>query len=69
MKPRPGQILYQYIILATDEYMHSEVFILDADKADKAKIEELIKKKYAARYKIGEKFIEVKWLIELPRIT
>lgn len=69
MKPRPGQILYQYIILATDEYMHSEVFIVDADKADKAKIMELIRKKYAARYKIAEKDVEVKWLIELPRIT
>jgi hypothetical protein len=69
IKPKITQIQYQYIILTTDEYMHSEVFIVDVDKADKSKIEELIKQKYAARYKISTKDIEVKWTIELPRLS
>jgi len=69
VKPKITETVYQYIILTTDEYMHSEVFIVDADKADKAKIEELIKKKYAARYKISEKDIEVKWTVELPGLA
>jgi hypothetical protein len=69
IKPKITQVVYQYIILTTDEYMHSEVFIVDVDKADKAKIEELIKKKYAARYKISEKDIEVRWTVELPKLT
>ena len=68
VKPKISQIVYQYIVLATDEFMHSEVFIVDVDKADKSKIEELIKKKYAARYRISEKEVEVKWLRELPPI-
>jgi len=66
VKPKITQIIYQYIILATDEYGHSEVFILDADKVDKKKIEELIREKYAARYRISTKDIEVSWLVELP---
>jgi hypothetical protein len=69
MRPKPGQTVYQYILLASDEYMHSEVFFVDSDKADKKKIEELIKKKFAARYKIAEKDVEVKWSIELPKLT
>jgi len=67
VKPKISQTLWQYIVLATDEYMHSEVFIVDVDKADKSKIEQLVKKKYAERYKISEKDIEVKWLKELPQ--
>jgi hypothetical protein len=69
IKPKINQIQYQYIVLTTDEYMHSEVFIVDVDKVDKSKIEELIKKKYAARYRISEKDVEVKWTVELPRVT
>jgi hypothetical protein len=69
VKPKITQTVYQYIVLTTDEYMHSEVFIVDADKADKSKIEELIKQKYAARYKISPKDIEVKWTVELPKLT
>ena len=68
VKPKITQIVHQYIVLATDEFMHSEVFIVDVDKADKSKIEELIKKKYAARYRISEKDIEVRWLRELPAV-
>jgi len=49
VKPKLTQVVYQYIVLATDEFMHSEVFIVDVDKANKAKIEELIRKKFAAR--------------------
>jgi hypothetical protein len=55
VKPKITQVVYQYIVLATDEYGHSEVFIVDADKATKEKIEELIRKKYASRYRISEK--------------
>ncbi len=66
VKPKITQTIYQYIVLATDEYGHSEVFILDVDKVDKQKIEELIKKTYAARYRISEKDVEVSWLVELP---
>jgi len=68
VKPKITQVVYQYIVLCTDEFMHSEVFIVDVDKADKSKIEELIKKKYAARYRISEKDVEVRWLRELPRV-
>jgi len=68
VKPKITQVVYQYIILTTDEFMHSEVFIVDSDKVDKSKIEELIKKKYATRYRISERDVEVKWLSELPPI-
>jgi hypothetical protein len=69
VKPKITQVVYQYIILATDEYGHSEVFIVDADKVTKEKIEELIRKKYASRYRISEKDVEVSWLVELPRVS
>ena len=68
VKPKINQVQYQYIVVTTDEYMHSEVFIVDVSKTDKAKIEELIRKKYAARYHIPEKDVEVKWTVELPRV-
>jgi hypothetical protein len=69
IKPKITQVQYQYIVVTTDEYMHSEVFIVDVDKTDKAKLEELIKKKYATRYRISEKDVEVKWIVELPRVV
>lgn len=69
IKPKINVIQYQYVVLTTDEYMHSEVFIVDVDKTDKAKLEELIKKKYAARYKIADKDVEVKWTVELPKLS
>ena len=69
IKPKINQIQYQYVVLTTDEYMHSEVFIVDVDKVDRSKIEELIKKKYAARYRISDKDVEVKWTVELPRVA
>jgi hypothetical protein len=69
VKPKINVTQYQYIILTTDEYLHSEVFIVDVEKADKAKIEDLIRKKYAARYRIPEKDVEVRWLLELPRVS
>jgi len=68
IKPKINQIVYQYIILSTDEFMHSEIFIVDADKANKQKIDELIRKRYAARYRISENSVEVKWIVELPPI-
>jgi hypothetical protein len=68
VKPKITQIQYQYVILSTDEFGHSEVIIVDVDKVNKDKIVELIRKKFAARYRIDEKSIEVKWLVELPAI-
>jgi len=68
VKPKITQIQYQYVVLATDEFGHSEVFIVDVDKVNKDKIAELIRKKFAARYRIDEKSIEVKWLVELPAV-
>ena len=67
VKPKLTQVVYQYIILTSDEFMHSEVFIVDVDKANKQKIEELIRKKFAARYRISEKDVEVRWVRELPK--
>jgi hypothetical protein len=69
VKPKINVTQYQYIILTTDEYLHSEVFIVDVEKADKSRIEDLIRKKYAARYRIAEKDVEVRWLLELPRVS
>lgn len=69
VKPKINVVQYQYVVLTTDEYMHSEVFIVDVDKTDKAKLEELIKKKYAMRYKISDKDVEVKWTVELPKLS
>ena len=68
VKPKITQIQYQYVVLATDEFGHSEVFIVDVDKVNKDKIAELIRKKFAMRYRISEKEIEVKWLVELPAV-
>ena len=68
VKPKITQIQYQYVVLATDEFGHSEVFIVDVDKVNKDKIAELIRKKFATRYRIDEKSIEVKWLVELPAV-
>jgi hypothetical protein len=68
VKPKITQIQYQYVVLSTDEFGHSEVVIVDVDKVNKDQIAELIRKKFAARYKISEKEVEVKWLVELPSI-
>jgi hypothetical protein len=68
VKPKVTKVVYQYIILTTDEFMHSEVFFIDVDKYDKAKVEQLIKQKYAARYRIAPADVEVHWLVEPPRV-
>jgi predicted transcriptional regulator len=69
VKPKITQIVWQYIIVTSDEFMHSEVFIVDAEKVTKEAVEQMIKKKYAARYRIPEGDIEVVWTVELPKIT
>lgn len=69
VKPKITQIMWQYIVVTTDEFMHSEVFIVDAEKVTKEVIEQMIKKKYAARYRIAEADIEVVWTLELPKVT
>jgi hypothetical protein len=69
VKPKITQVMWQYIIVTSDEFMHSEVFIVDAEKVTKEVIEQLIKKKYAARYRISEADVEVVWTLELPKIT
>jgi hypothetical protein len=48
--------------------MHSEVFIVDAEKFDKKKVEELIKQKYAPRYRIPTNEVEVSWIVEPPKL-
>jgi hypothetical protein len=68
VKPKVTQTLYQYIILCSDEHMHSEVFIVDAEKFDRKKVEELIKQKYASRYRIPTNEVEVSWIIEPPKL-
>jgi hypothetical protein len=68
VKPKITQIQYQYVVLSTDEFGHSEVVIVDVDKVNKDKIAELIRKKFASRYRMSEKEIEVKWLVELPAV-
>jgi hypothetical protein len=35
VKPKITQIVWQYIIVTSDEFMHSEVFIVDAEKVTK----------------------------------
>jgi len=67
VKPKVNVVQYQYVVVTTDEFMHSEVFVVDVDKVNKAKVEELVKKKYASRYRLSEKDVEVRWLVELPR--
>lgn len=67
VKPRVDRIVWQYLVLTTDEFMHTEVFIVDVEKATKERIEELIKRRYASRYRISEKDVEVVWVAELPR--
>ncbi len=68
VKPKITKVVYQYIILTSDDFMHSEVFFVDADKFDKKKVEELIKQKYAARYRIPVAEVEVSWLVEPPKL-
>lgn len=67
VKPKINQIQYQYIVVARDEFLHAETVIVDVEKTDKSKIEELIKKRFAARYKISDKDIQVVWAVELPK--
>jgi hypothetical protein len=67
-KPKINQIVYQYIIVVRDEFGHAEVFIVDVDKFDKTRFEDLVKQKYIARYRIPKDSIEVKWIVELPRV-
>ncbi len=57
-----------YIVLTTDEFTHSEVFFVDADKFDKKAVEDMIKQKYAARYLIKPADVEVHWLVEPPKL-
>lgn len=67
VKPKMTQTVYQYIIVARDEFLHAETVIVDADKAYKEKIEELLRKRFAARYRISEKEVEVVWGVGLPQ--
>jgi hypothetical protein len=67
-KPKVDQVVYQYLIVTRDEFGHAEVFIVDVDKFDKAKFEELVKQKYMARYRIPKDTIEVRWLLEPPKL-
>lgn len=68
-KPKVDQTVYQYLIVTRDEFGHAEVFIVDVDKFDKAKFEDVVKQKYMARYRIPKDTIEVKWLLEPPKLS
>ena len=68
VKPRIDKTVYQYVILTTDEYGHSEVFFIDADKYSKEKFVELVKSKYASHYRVSPGAFEVEFLVEPPRV-
>jgi hypothetical protein len=68
-KPKVDQTVYQYLIVTRDEFGHAEVFIVDVDKFDKPKFEDIVRQKYMARYRIPKDTIEVKWLLEPPKLT
>ena len=67
-KPKINQIVYQYIITTRDEFGHAEVLIVDVDKFSKADFEKRVKEIYAKRYRIPMDTIEVKWLLEPPKL-
>ena len=64
VKPKLDKEVLQYVILTEDEWAHSEVFFIDVDKFDKAKFTELVKQKYASRYRIPASDVEVSFLVE-----
>ena len=68
VKPKINKIVYQYIIVTRDEYGHAEPFIVDVDKFNKADFEKHAKEIYAKRYRIPIDTIEVKWLLEPPKL-
>ena len=67
-KPKINKVVYQYIITTRDEFGHAEVFIVDVDKFDKQKFEDVVKQKYATRYRVAKDSVEVKWLLEPPKL-
>jgi len=68
IKPKINQIVYQYIFTVRDEFGHAETFVVDVDKYNKAEFEKKVKETYAKRYKIPMDSIEVKWLLEPPKL-
>jgi hypothetical protein len=67
-KPKITKIVYQYIIVARDEFGHAEPFIVDVDKFNKQEFEKRVKEVYARRYRIPTDTVEVKWLLEPPKL-
>jgi len=68
VKPKINKIVYQYIIVARDELGHAETLIVDVDKFNKADFEKRVKEIYAKRYRIPIDTVEVKWLLEPPKL-
>jgi len=69
VRPKVGQIVYQYAIIARDQYGHAKTFFVDADKYDKAKVEDAIKEHFSGRYGIKRQDVEVEWLVEPPKVV
>jgi hypothetical protein len=67
-KPKISQIVYQYIFTVRDDFGHAEVLIVDVDKYNKQEFEKRVKEIYAKRYRIPLDSIEVKWLLEPPKL-
>lgn len=65
-RPRVGVLKPALVIRCQDEYGHSEVVIVDAEKSSKASVEEIVRLRYASFYGIKHTAIDVEWLVELP---
>jgi len=69
VKPKISVTVYQYAILARDQFGHAKTFWVDADKYDKQKVESAIKEYFAGRYGIKVSDVEVEWVVEPPRLV
>jgi len=69
VKPKISVTVYQYAILARDQFGHAKTFWVDADKYDKQKVESLIREYYAGRYGIPVQSVEIEWEVEPPRLA
>lgn len=69
VKPRISQTIYQYVIVARDDFGHSRVYFIDADKYNKEKFVEAVRMDFAGRYGIPVQSVEVEFLVEPPRVS
>lgn len=64
VKPKITAEVKQYVIVCEDAYGHIETFFIDVDKFNKDKFTELVKAKYAARYRMPPAEVEVEYVRE-----